>query len=96
MNDADRIKLLFGPYRTPRCRVGQRVRCLVRGAVVIVELSDATVPWPVGKRGRAKALVVFEGLAEAVRRESELAVAHWWGVTNQTQDTRSGALLRGT
>jgi hypothetical protein len=40
--------------------------------------------------------VVYRGLARAVRQESELAVAHWWGVTNQTQDTRSGALLRGT
>ena len=27
MNDADRFKLLYGPYRAPRCRVGGRLRC---------------------------------------------------------------------
>jgi hypothetical protein len=96
MNDADRYQLLFSPYRTPRWRVGQRVRCAVRGAVVVVGLSDAPVPWPLCRCGKWRVPVVYRGLARAVRRESELAVAYWWGVTNQTQDTRSGALLRGT
>jgi hypothetical protein len=96
MKAADRVQLLFGPYRTPRCRVGQRVRCAVRGTVVVVGLSDAPLPWPLCRCGKWRVPVVYKGLARAVRRESELAVAHWWGVTNQTQDTRSGALLRGT
>jgi hypothetical protein len=80
MNDADRFRLL-GTYRTPRFRYGQTVRCEVRGEVVIVGLLDGPIPWPVGKRGRGKSLVVYRGLARAVRRESEQAVAHWWGVS---------------
>src|SRR5262245_47938132 len=83
MNDADRFRLL-GTYRTPRFRYGRPVVCEVRGEVTVCGLSAGPIPWPVGKRGRAKALIVYSGLARAVRRESELAVARWWGVTPQT------------
>ncbi len=43
-------------------------------------------PGRCGRRHGATAagLVVFGGLARAVRKESNLAVAHWWGVTPQT------------
>jgi hypothetical protein len=84
VDDADRFRLLFGPYRTPRFRYGKVVFCEVRGEATICGLSDAPIPWPVGKRRRAKSLVVYKGLAEAVRRESNLAVAHWWGISPQT------------
>jgi hypothetical protein len=84
MNDRDRFKLLHGPYRTPRFRYGARVFCEVRGEVVICGLTDARIPWPVGKKGRARSLVVNGGLAKAVLRESATAVCHWWGVTAQT------------
>jgi hypothetical protein len=77
MNDADRFKLLFGPYRTPRFRYGKVVFCEVRGEVTICGLSDAPIPWPIGKCGRAKSLVVYGHHADAVRRESNVAVAHW-------------------
>jgi hypothetical protein len=83
MRQADRVRLLFGPHRTPRCRVGRRVRCLARGTVTVHALTDAPIPWPVGKRGRALSLVLCGDLARAVRRESVLAVAHWWGVNRQ-------------
>jgi hypothetical protein len=83
MHAADRFRLL-GNYRTPRFRYGKTVCCEVRGEVEVVGLHDAPIPWPVGKRGRAKALVVFKDLARAVRRESEVAVAYHWGVTGQT------------
>jgi hypothetical protein len=83
MRDADRFRLLFGPYPTPRCRVGRRVRCLARGTVTVHALTDAPIPWPVGKRGRALSLVLCGDLARAVRRESVLAVAHWWGINRQ-------------
>lgn len=58
----------------------------VRGEVVITGLSDASIPWPVGKRpaSRGRALVVYAGLAEAVRRESSAAICHHWGVSAQT------------
>ena len=83
MHAADRFRLL-GNYRTPRFRYGKVVFCEVRGEVTVCGLSDGPIPWPVGKRGRAKSLVVCGELAEAVRRESNLAVAHWWGISPQT------------
>ena len=33
MNDADRFRLCFGPYRTPRFQYGKIVWCEVRGEV---------------------------------------------------------------
>ena len=64
MNDADRYRLL-GRYRTPRFRYGKTVWCEVRGEVEVVGLHEAPIPWPVGKKGRARSLVVFKGLARA-------------------------------
>src|SRR5947209_7099707 len=86
MDDADRFRLL-DRYRTPRCRVGQTVRCEVRGEVVVRGVSDAPLPWPLARprgRGGPARLVVYQGLARAVRRESAQAVAHWWGVERET------------
>jgi hypothetical protein len=71
---------LLGSYRTPRFRYGKAVCCEARGEVTICGLTDAPIRWPVGKRGRAKSLVLYADLARAVRRESAQAVAHWWGV----------------
>ena len=84
MTADDRVKLLHGPYAPPLCRIGDVVFCDVRGQVVVTGLSAGRVPWPMGQRGRAKALVVFAGLADAVRTESNQAVCHWWGVSPQT------------
>ena len=82
MHDTDRFKLRFGPYRTPRYRIGSTVVCEVLGEVVIVGTSDGRIPWPLarmkGQRGRPS-LVVYRGLAKAVRRESNIAIRHWWG-----------------
>jgi hypothetical protein len=84
VNDADHFRLL-GTYRTPRFRYGNSVRCEVRGEVVIVGLSDGPIPWLVGERRRGRpCLVVYRGLARAVRRQAEQAVAHWWGISEQT------------
>jgi hypothetical protein len=70
MTDADRFKLL-GTYRTPRFRVGQVVRCVARGKVVITGITKAPIPWPVAKKGKGRhTLVVFKDLAKSVRRES--------------------------
>jgi hypothetical protein len=44
MEDAERFRLL-GKYRTHRFRVGQRVRCLVRGEMVITGCIDELIPW---------------------------------------------------
>jgi hypothetical protein len=75
--DPDAIRLLDGPYRAPRFRYGRTVMEQVRGLVVVVGLSAAPIPWLIGQRGRAKSLVVYAGLAKAVRRESNRAVCHW-------------------
>jgi hypothetical protein len=84
----DRHQLLFGPYRTPRFRYSSVVMCELRGEVELVGLREAPIPWPVGRRvgthGSSRGLVLYGALARAVRLESSLAVAYWWGVTPQT------------
>ena len=79
-----RHQLHFGPYRTPAFRYGKRVQDEVRGEVEFVGTSAGRIPWPVGKQGRYRSLVVYKDLAKAIRREAVLAVAYWWGVTPQT------------
>jgi hypothetical protein len=72
---------LLGTYSAPAFKYGDAVMCEMRGEVLITALTSARIPWPVGKRpaSRGRALVVYGGLAEAVRRESA-AVCYWWGV----------------
>src|SRR5260221_8907808 len=88
MTDDDRFKLLFGPYRTPVFCYGDDVFCEMQGDVILCGLTAARIPWPVGKRkqkgSRARFIVLYGALAEAVRRESAQAVAYWWGITAQT------------
>jgi hypothetical protein len=74
---------LLGTYRTPRFRYGQKVLCEARGEVTIVKLSDAPIPWPMARsspRSRLS-LVLYRDLARAVRRETNRAVCHHWGVS---------------
>jgi hypothetical protein len=81
MTAPDPTRLLFGPYRTPRCKVGKKLTCEVRGDVEVKAISDGRIPWPMTRRGRSRlTMIVCGGLAEAVRRESVAAVCHWWGV----------------
>jgi hypothetical protein len=82
VDDAERFRLL-GKYKTPKVRYGRRARSLVRGEVTVCGLTDALIPWPIGAK-HAKCLVVYGDLARAVRRESNQAVAYWWGITPQT------------
>jgi hypothetical protein len=84
MNKKDRVKLRFGPYRTPRFKRGDVVYCERCGEVTLCGLSSGRIPWPTCRRGKAKAIVLCAGLADAVRRESAVAVQHWWGVGRST------------
>lgn len=85
MLDANRFKLLRGPYHAPRCLLGRRLYCELRGWVFVAKMSDARIPWPMCKAGkRARAFVLTGDLVRAVVRESNQAVCHWWGVTPQT------------
>jgi hypothetical protein len=85
MTDRDRFKLLSGPYRALRCRKGDVVFCDVRGEVVVRGMSAGRIPWTVTRLKRSRPLlIVFAGLAEAIRRESNQAVAFWRGIDKQT------------
>lgn len=84
MTGSDRCALRFGTYRTPRFRYGTVVMCEVRGEVTIVGLTNSRIPWPIGKRVRAKSHAVFGGLASAIHCESATAICYWFGVTPQT------------
>ena len=84
MNDEQRFALHFGPYHAPPFNYGDVVMDEVRGEVTVVKLSDGKIPWPIGKLRQGRSLIVYGGLADAIRRESNQAVCHWWGITPQT------------
>jgi hypothetical protein len=46
MSDWDATRLLFGPYRPPRCRLGRVLNCAVRSVVIVCGMTDARSPWP--------------------------------------------------
>jgi hypothetical protein len=84
VTDPDRVKLLFGPYRAPPLRRGDRATCFFRDAeVVITSWTDAPISWPrcraADGTGGGSGLLVDEELARAVRHESAAAVMCWWG-----------------
>ncbi len=80
---AIRYKLLFGPYRTPRFKVGAIVIDAIRGKVKIVGVSDARIPWPVSMAWTRRSPVIYGGLAKALRLESLQAVVYWWGISGE-------------
>jgi hypothetical protein len=85
VNRTDRCRLLFGPYRQPRCRLGNKLFCEMRGWVKLTRVSDGRIPWPMTtKQGGKPSLVLCGDLVGAVKHESNQAVAYWWGVTAQT------------
>lgn len=92
MDDAKRFRLRFGRYRTPRFRYGARVKDARGGFVNIVGLSDAPIPWPIAAKHGGKSPVLYGALIRAVQRESNQAVAHWWGVSGQTETAWKKAL----
>jgi hypothetical protein len=47
VNDRERVKLLFSPYRAPALCRGDRGFCLLRDCTVVVNgWSSARIPWP--------------------------------------------------
>ena len=78
-----RYQLHFGPYRTPRFKVGSVVQDKVRGRVKIIGVSNGRIPWPVAMNWTHRSLVVYRGLSRALRLETLQAVAYWWGVSGE-------------
>ena len=78
--------LIAGPYKTPRCRVGRELFDFLRGDLVVIRISEAPIPWPMGRSHHVcrPIPIMTEGLARAVRLESELAVMYYWGVSRWT------------
>lgn len=86
MNDKQRFKLHFGPYKSPRFKYGDVVWDKARGCEVrIIRLSSGPIPWPIGKvvrgNGGRPSLILYDCLIRAVQNESNQAVAHWWGTS---------------
>ena len=68
MRERDRVKLLYGPYRPPRLRVGDRATCLYRDcAVVVTSITAARISWPRCKRLEGKGAPTILGEEELAR-----------------------------
>jgi hypothetical protein len=85
MVDLERVQLLFGPYKAPPLKRGDRAFCLVRDyPVVVIGWSDALISWPRCLRldppRLGCGLLIDDELARAIRHEAALVVAYWWGV----------------
>ena len=76
----------IGRYKTPRFQYGSVVFDIVRGDVQIVALTDAPIPWPIGRSiaTRGRSLIVFADLERAIRTEANQTVCRLFGVTAQT------------
>jgi hypothetical protein len=86
MKACDRTRLLFGPYRQPRLRKGDRATCLYQDTdVVVTGWTDARISWPrclpLDVPRSHPSLLVDEELARAIRHESAAALRYWWGVS---------------
>jgi hypothetical protein len=85
MIESERVKLIYGPYRPPRCRVGDRLACEYRDRDLKVRgITDAPICWPMARSGSRFSPIVCGDLVRAIRTESEVAVAHHWGIHRAT------------
>lgn len=80
-DDESRV-LRFGPYHSPRVKVGETIQCEMRGLVVVHDWSDrGAIMWPRCKSGKKSALILCGDLVNALQHESALAVAAYWSVS---------------
>jgi hypothetical protein len=61
MHERDRIKLLFGPYRMPVCKVGRKLRCRIRARQTgTVDLQRRGMPDHIDDAARQKAIAATQ------------------------------------
>lgn len=88
-------RLVGGPYKTPRVRVGGSVECARRGLVQVTEITPglrstdlgAPIAWPRSAEGAiagTSAVVLCGDLIRALAVESCSAVSHYWGLHRAT------------
>lgn len=79
--------LIGGPYRQPKYRIGDFLRCERWGEdVEIVGVSDGRISWPVcmPKRCGKRSLVLTGDLVRAIETESAAAIMHHFGIGEST------------
>jgi hypothetical protein len=80
--NGESLRLLHGPYAAPRCAVGDKLTCELRDREVVVGgMSAGLIQWPTVKMKGRRSLILCSALVRAVRCESNIAVAHHWGVS---------------
>ena len=85
MADADRPRLIAGPYAAPECAAGDLIHCHLRRKPIRVDgFTVAPIPWPFGGGGRGQRLIVADELRRAIFVESAVAVEAHWGVGRGT------------
>jgi hypothetical protein len=70
LHASTRYQLFFGPYQVPRFKIGSVVKDEIRGKVKIIGVSDGRISWPVAMNWTRRSLVVYRGLARALRLET--------------------------
>jgi len=61
-------------------RLGKKLFCQIRGWVTVRRVSAGPIHWPQTIVGGNRTYILCGDLVKAVRRESEIAIAHSWGV----------------
>lgn len=75
MNDAERFRLVHGPYAAPACEIGDQLFCEIRGWVKVRGMSDGLIPWPMTPVRGNRAFILCSDLAQAVQQEPSATYA---------------------
>jgi hypothetical protein len=87
--------LIAGPYRPPKVRLGQVVHDEHLGDVRVDGRTDAPIRWPATFNQGRLTPILFGSLVCAITTESEMAVAHHWGVSKYQIDQWKRTLVGG-
>lgn len=87
------VRLIAGPYKAPKGRVGHTMTCFARDCdVKVAGFTDAPISWPFARRRGNRSIILCGDLVRAVCLEAEVAVAYHWGVATSTVYTWRKAL----